>query len=543
MPPSMRDWLPAGHLVWFVLEVVAEVDTSAFHVRARTGGAGRAGFDPDMLLALLIYAYCHGQLSSRRIEELCRVDVAFRVICGNDAPDHVTVARFRKANEQAVTGLFTQVLSLCARAGLGRVGIVAIDGTKIAASAAMAANRGGDWLRAAAAGLVRQAGEVDAAEDALFGDARGDELPAELADPRSRAARIRECLGQIDEENAAAVAAEQAKRVEAARYTEQVRSGKPPLGPVPAAVDPVELAQARLDAERSAAATRIAGWEVKAAAAAAAGRKMTGFPPAPVGEQGRVVRAAQALAAARDTAGKAAAREATQSPGGGSARQASTGKPAAAGKQPQRNLTDPDSRILKTGNGWVQGYNAQIAATDDQLILATDAVQDANDSAQLEPMMHAAAAAAAHLAAHRDEATRPRDGQGRPLPGTIGTVAADAGYDTEHNLTAPGPDRLIADTTRGQLARDTQDQPATGEPPPGATPRQAMNHRLRTEEGQAIYRRRSVTVEPVNGHLKDRIGLRRFSRRGLSAAKAELKFAAACANLLKIHRTGWSPAT
>jgi Transposase DDE domain len=257
---------------------------------------------------------------------------------------------------------------------------------------------------------------------------------------------------------------------------------------------------------------------------------MSGFPPAPVGEQGRVVRATQAVTQAVTQAAAGAA--------DGPARPAGT----TAGEQPRRNLTDPDSRILKTRTGWVQGYNAQLAVTDDQIILHTDAVQDANDTAQLEPMMTGAIAATEHLAAHRIQATRPRDSDGRPLPDQIGTVVADAGYNTDHNLTAAGPDRLIADTTSRQLHRDALTEPATGPPPPEATTREAMNHRLRTEQGQAIYRRRGVTVEPVNGHLKDRIGLRRFSRRGLNAARAELKLAAAAANLLKIHRSGWSPA-
>ncbi|MGW6195090.1 transposase, partial [Kribbella sp. NPDC055110] len=124
LPPDMADWLPDDHLVWFVLDVVAELDSSRFHAGRVTGGVGRAGYDPDMLLALLVYSYAVGQRSSRRIEGLCHDHVAFRVLCAQDVPDHTTIARFRAVHEDAFAGLFAQVLVLCAQAGMGRVGIV-----------------------------------------------------------------------------------------------------------------------------------------------------------------------------------------------------------------------------------------------------------------------------------------------------------------------------------------------------------------------------------------------------------------------------------
>jgi transposase len=151
----MADWLPPEHLVWFVLDVVEALDTSAWHAGRRLGGAGRQGFDPDMLLALLVYAYAVGERSSRQIERLCSSDVAFRVVCAQDGPDHSTIARFRAQHEAAFAGLFAQVLAMCARAGMGRVGTVAVDGTKIGADASLGANRSGAWLQEQAERIVK----------------------------------------------------------------------------------------------------------------------------------------------------------------------------------------------------------------------------------------------------------------------------------------------------------------------------------------------------------------------------------------------------
>lgn len=162
LAPDMSDWLDEGHLVWFVLDAVEQLDTAAFHRRRRTGGVGRAGYDPDMLLALLIYAYATGVRSSRRIEWLCADHVAYRVLCAQDAPDHCTIARFRADHDDAFVGVFAQVLRLCDRAGMVDVASIAIDGTKIAANASMSANRSQKWVREQAQRLA-QAAVADAA--------------------------------------------------------------------------------------------------------------------------------------------------------------------------------------------------------------------------------------------------------------------------------------------------------------------------------------------------------------------------------------------
>jgi transposase len=184
LPPNLREWLPEDHLAWFVLDAVEEIELSAVHDAYRADGWGRAAFDPKMMVALLLYAYAVGERSSRGIERRLREDVAFRVIAVNQAPDHATIARFRVRHEQALADMFTQILALCARAGLVSVGVVALDGTRIGANAAQSANRTQEALREEVERILAEAGAVDAAEDERFGQRRGDELPAALTDRR-----------------------------------------------------------------------------------------------------------------------------------------------------------------------------------------------------------------------------------------------------------------------------------------------------------------------------------------------------------------------
>src|SRR5215217_3646132 len=148
LPPSLREWLPEGHLAWFVIDAVAAFDLSGFYAAYRADGHGRPAHDPAMMVALLLYGYAIGERSSRRLERRCVEDVATRVICANQAPDHTTIARFRQRHEAALAELFGDVLELCAEAGLLRVGVIAVDGTKLAASAAPQATR--DYAQIAA---------------------------------------------------------------------------------------------------------------------------------------------------------------------------------------------------------------------------------------------------------------------------------------------------------------------------------------------------------------------------------------------------------
>src|SRR3954452_3793026 len=200
LPPSLREWLPEDHLAWLVLEAIGELDLSAFFSSYRADGHGRAALDPAMMVALLVYAYAVGVRSSRAIERHCLEDVAFRVITANQVPDHATIARFRARHELAIGELFGQVLGLCARAGLVQLGVVAIDGTKIAAAATHHATRSYEEI---AREILDEAAEVDAAEDELHGDARGDELPVGLRVAGDRRKRLREAKQALDAEREA----------------------------------------------------------------------------------------------------------------------------------------------------------------------------------------------------------------------------------------------------------------------------------------------------------------------------------------------------
>src|SRR3954454_3973552 len=197
MPPSVRDWVPEGHLVWTVLDAVAELDLSAIYADYRTDGHGRPAYEPSMMVALLLYAYARGVRSSRGIERACVEDVAYRVVTGNVAPDHSTIAEFRCRHEQPLAEVFCGVLGLCARAGLVSVGVVAIDGTKIAANASMDANR--DFSRIARE-ILAEAAEIDRREDELYGSERGDELPERLRTREGRRTALREAKERLDRE-------------------------------------------------------------------------------------------------------------------------------------------------------------------------------------------------------------------------------------------------------------------------------------------------------------------------------------------------------
>jgi transposase len=459
VPPDLREWLPAGHLALLVIDVVEKLDLSALRKAYRLGGVGREAYDPSMMTALLVYAYCQGMRSSRGIERACVTDVACRVLSAQQFPDHSTIARFRKDHAQALAGLFGQVLGLCHGAGMVRVGTVAVDSVKIAANASPRKNYTAAKYRKLAEEMLAEAAALDAVEDAEHGDASGDELPDDLAPGTDRARRIQECLDKLAAQKDDAIAAD-LTRAEAR----------------------VRRAQAGEAGVRAKAEARHAG------RAARSTRR-------PVGEHKTVRGAAAKVAQARADVERARA-------GGG---------PAAAAAETNRcNITDPDSRIMPLPNkGWVQGFNAQLAVSGDHVIVTTGISTEPNDAAEFVPMMDATVANTEKF-----------------LPGKdIGTMLADTSYCVEAALTAQGPDRLIA--TGRDPAKPAKD-PA----------RAAMAERL-TEgtPGRETYKRRAATVEPVIGHLKDRLKLTRFSRRGKQAAEHELAFAATCHNIRRLATT------
>ena len=195
MAPDVRDWLPENHLAWFVLAAVEEMDLWPFYAAYRVDGKSRPAYEPAMMVALLLYAYSRGIRSSRVIERACIEDVAFRVVAAQQRPDHATIARFIERHEAALAGLFGEVLLLCARSGLAKVGVIAIDGTKVHANASRDANVDYEQL---AREIIEEAKAIDAAEDELYGDRRGDELPEELASGEGRRAWLREAKRRLE---------------------------------------------------------------------------------------------------------------------------------------------------------------------------------------------------------------------------------------------------------------------------------------------------------------------------------------------------------
>ena len=333
---------------------------------------------------------------------------------------------------------------------------------------------------------------TDSVEDNAHGLFGLDELPAALSTHKGRLARLDAALERIEAEDEAAKAeadGRAAKAREAAATGRKLRGRKPK--------DPY-AALARAEAEHAAALTRAAASsaerQANAEAAAEKGRKPPGRPP---GADDSVERAAAALEAARVAAA------------------------AAPPADTQANITDPDSRIMKTKTGYVQGYNCQAAVNENQIVIACGVTQEANDLHQYQPMVDATTVALAAV-----EVATP-----------IGIVLADAGHWNEANATADGPDRLIAtlkDHKQRSAARELGT--TTGPPPKDASTLDAMEHRLRTAEGAADYAKRSHTVEPVLGDTKHNRGCRAFRRRGLAAVASEWAMINISHNLRKLHR-------
>ena len=483
LPISMRDWLAEGHLAWFIIEVVERIDTSRLHGRHRNDGVGRPAYDPDMMLALLFYAYATGLRSSRRIEASCRTDAAYRVICGDVVPDHATIARFLVNHQETIREVFVAVLRLCAQAGLVSVGTIAIDGTKIGSDAALDRNHSGDWIRRRIEAILAEAVETDAEEHVQPGLGDIDQLPVELATPTGRLARLEAALAVIEAQDAAA--AEQAEQRTARARAEAAQGRKLP-GRKPK--DP-HAALARAEADEAAVRLRTH---------TAARQPCTCDRPsscAAIETNPKVQRAAAATATARLAA-------------------------KAATPTTRANITDAESRIMKTATGWVQGYNAQAAVNEHQIIVAAEVSQDAGDVGLYQPMV---------------TTTRQMlDAAG--IDTEIGIVLGDAGYWSEDNATAHGPDRLIATTKDWKQRRAARELgTTTGPPPDNATPLEAMEHRLRTHQGAAAYAKRSHTVEPIFA-VKANHGYHRFRRRGLQPARSEWALIATVHNLGKLHR-------
>jgi len=444
LPPSLRDWLPGGHLAWFVIDAVARLDLSAFYAVYRADGHGRPAHDPAMMVALLLCGYAIGERSSRRLERRCVEDVAARVICANEAPDHTTIARFRQRHETALAELFGEILTLCAQSGLVRVGVIAVDGMKVAATAAPQAMRDDEQI---AREILAEADAVDAEEDARFGQARGDELPPELSTAQGRRGWLREAKRRLDE-----------KRSEQAR-------------PIP---------RSRPD--------RLKG----------------GQAPTRRGAPGRV-------AGQRRLRGLSRARSDERRPALGRPPDPFQPSASPAGKI---SLSDLDSRNVKTSRGWVQGYNAQAVATEDQIVIAAEVTIDSPDFGHLEPMIGAA----------RDELRRA--GVERPPD----VVLADAGYSHQVQIERPVGDGLTV------LIPPDAKQRAGSRPGWDGGLYALMRRVLATDTGGELYAKRQTMIEPIFADTKFNRRIDRFLRRGRSAARSEWRLTNAAHNLLKPWR-------
>jgi transposase len=443
LPPSLREWLADDHLAWFVIDAVDQLDLTAFLAAYRQDGWGRAAHDPAMMVALIVYAYAIGERSSRRIERRCREDVAFRVITANQVPDHATIARFRVRHERALSGLFGQVLGLCADAGMVRVGVVAVDGTKVHANASERATRDYEQI---AREILEQAAEIDALEDEQFGERRGDELPPAVATREGRQRWLRDAQRRLDQRRA-----EQARPIPRSRAKRLLE------------------ARRRLEVELEVERRANADYEAYRARGVMKNGRRFGSPPKPY--------------------------QPPETPAG------------------KINLTDLDSRNVKTLRGWVQGYNAQAVCTEDQIVVAAELITSSADFGQLEPMVRATE----------------RELAAAGVTDTPAVVLADAGFwHTEQieRLTGRGLAVLIApDAGKRKGAR----------PGWNGGLYSFMRRVLATDPGSELYRRRNVMIEPVFGHTKFNRRIERFQRRGRAAAHSEWRLITATHNLVKLH--------
>jgi len=420
LPPSLREWLPENHLVYFVSDVVDNLNLSALDAVYGDEQRGQPPYDPRMMTKVLVYGYCVGVFSSRRIERRLAEDVGFRVLAAGNTPNFRTIADFRKLHLATLAGLFEEVLKIALEAGALKLGRVALDGTKVQANAskhkAMSYGRMQEQerqLQAEVGELLAQAEAADAAEDAHYGvERRGDELPAELQRRETRLKKIREAQRALEE-------------------------------------------RARQRAEK-------------------AGKSRT------------------EVAHAKPTA------------------------------KEQYNFTDPESRLMKGSDGFVQGYNAQAAVEPSlQLIVGQRVTAAANDKGQLEPMV---------------QVIEQQSGQ-RPAG-----ILADSGYCSEKNLeylAATGRsghpiDAYIA--TGKQKHGEYRQRCPRGPLPQHATRAQRMRRKLQTKAGRAVYAARKTTVEPVFGQIKQARGFRHFLLRGLAKVRGEWALVCLTHNILKLHR-------
>jgi transposase len=495
LPPDVRDWLAPDHLAWFVIGAVDEMNLDAFYGAYRVDGRGRAAYEPSLMVGLILYSFATGVRSSRVIERQCRENVAYRVITGNLVPDHVTVARFICRHERALSGLFSEVLRLCDEAGLVKPGVVSIDGTRIAGSASPEVNCEFEQI---AREVIAQTMATDEAEDEIYGDERGDELPEELRTPEGRREFFGRARGRSGPEPAE----------EGSGWIEE---------PEREAGAEVSL---ELDAERIVARDRgREGWLRESRRQLE--RHRWEHPDSIARSRGeRLLLAAERLEVDLDVERRAnEAYEGYRAQGRMKDGRRFGGPPkpyvppeVPAGKV---NVSDPDSRPIPIGFGFVQGYNAQAAVNEQQIVLAAEITNNSTDFSQLGPVVDAVLT----------ELERAGIAQ---LPEA---VAADAGYWNEEHM-----DEVVANKHIPVLV--APDKGSRG------TPRKTwtggrydwMRAVLKSEHGGERYKKRKQTTEPTFGNIKHNKGITRFHRRGRIKVRTEWRLLMMTENLTKVHR-------
>lgn len=437
LPPSMRDWLPSDHLVYMIVDLVGALDFSPVLKCYSGSKGGQPPYDPRMMVALLLYGYATGVRSSRKLEQATYDQVPFRVLTGDQQPDHDTIAAFRAKHLDFLKDLYLQSVKLCAQAGLVKLGHVAIDGSKVKANAsrhkAMSFSRmekEEKRLRAEIEKIFAEAEEADRLEDEEFGKGnQGFGLPEELNTREKRLKKITEAKAALEQE-----AREKADKQ---RQEREVNDRK-------------------------------------------------------LRDEGKTPRKKKEIS--------------------------DVPKPSA-----QRNFSDPESRLMKSGatKSFDYSYNAQIAVDEEhQIIVATDVSQAANDLNELKPMV---------------EQARENLGEESKLE----RVSADTGYFTEDNvdyLEELKIDAYIA--TKREKHQEPRLPAPRGRIPKELTKKQRMARKLRTKSGRKVYSRRKVIVEPVFGQIKECMGFRTFSMRGHEKVRAEWHLVSAVHNLLKLIRSG-----
>ena len=472
------DWLPADHLVYFLLDVVGELDLGPIEaVRAAKDQRGNKPYSARMMVALLLYAYCRGVFSSRKIARATHEDVAFRVLAAGAHPNFTRIAAFRREHLDALADLFTQILALCRRAGLVKLGHVALDGTKIQANAskhkAMSHERMVQTemrLNAEIAQLLEQAEAADQADDAVLGEGKDEvDVPAELARREARLAVIRKARQELEDEARLARAAHLQEL--AAGCAERAVSGE---------TQRQRSLNATLEKRRREEANAL-------------GRDDDDDePPFKTGD---------GLTKHRPKALK-------------------DGKPHPSA---QRNFTDPDSRIMCSGGEFMQGYNCQaVVDAEHQVVIAAALTNQPPDAEHLEPMLTMAISNCGqrpdHLSADKGYWSQSVEGLQRET----------------------GTDLLISVERKKSWEEDRSR--TEGPPPATASPLERMRWKLRTDEGRELYSKRKTIVEPVFGQIKEVRGFRRFLLRGMHSVAAEWQLLCSTHNLLKLYRAAQAAA-